>query len=265
MLISSIFLFILRHPRTTWTSTSTSNPAARILDEDQAKMTYTFTTNSHPPALLTNKTLVYPTLANPTRTSNNHPVFNHAMHIRHAVFIEEQGCNPDAEIDADDARSWQYVIYANTTDTHDQEERAVAVVRLVPPPHAPHEALQEPARASELPAFDVRHEPYVKITRVAVIKEFRGLGLAAKVMRAAEEWAAENKESIDAMCRRVAGDDGIDEQGKGWTGLVGLHAQVQVEKMYQRMGYETNHSMGTWDEEGIQHVGMFKRVDLVEK
>jgi predicted GNAT family N-acyltransferase len=176
------------------------------------------------------------------------------------VFIEEQGCNPDAEIDADDARSWQFVEYSTTEQ--DKEERPVAVVRLVPPPHAPHETLHDPARAAEFPAFDVQHEPYVKITRVAVVKEFRGLGMASKVMRVAEEWAAANKESIDAMCRRVAGDDIVEEKGKGWTGLVGLHAQVQVEKMYQRMGYETDHSLGTWDEEGIQHVGMFKRVNL---
>lgn len=223
-------------------------------------MAHTFTISSHSPSLLDHQTtLLYPTPANPT-PSTNHPVFTHAMNIRHAVFVEEQNCAADAEIDDDDARSWEFVIYAEGQEEEEEEEekKAVAVVRLVPPPHAPHETLHDPARAAEegCPKWDVRHKPYVKITRVAVLKEFRGLGLAGKVMRVAEEWAAGNKESIDEMYRRVAG------QKQEWTGLVGLHAQVQVEKMYQRMGYETDHTMGTWDEEGIQHVGMFKRVNL---
>ncbi|QKX61576.1 uncharacterized protein TRUGW13939_08728 [Talaromyces rugulosus] len=225
-------------------------------------MAHTFTTNSHPPALLDNTTtttLLYPTPANPN-PSTNHPVFTHAMTVRHAVFVNEQGCAADAERDEDDARSWEFVIYAKRPPPQAQEEQPVAVVRLVPPPHAPHDTLLDPARASEFPRFDTEHEPYVKVTRVAVLKEFRGLGLAGRVMRVAEEWAAANKEAIDAMYRRVAGGD--IQQQKGWNGLVGLHAQVQVEKMYQRMGYETDGSLGTWDEESIQHVGMFKRVAL---
>jgi predicted GNAT family N-acyltransferase len=229
-------------------------------------MAYTFTTNSHPPAVLENTTtLLYPTPANPN-PSTNHPVFTHAMTVRHDVFVNEQNCAADAERDEDDARSWEFVIYAKPQGEHaqeemkEEEEKPVAVVRLVPPPHAPHDTLHDPARASEFPRFDTVHEPYVKVTRVAVLKEFRGLGLAGKVMRVAEEWAAANKEAIDAMYRRVAGD--IQQQPKGWNGLVGLHAQVQVEKMYQRMGYEKDGSLGTWDEEGIQHVGMFKRVAL---
>jgi predicted GNAT family N-acyltransferase len=191
------------------------------------------------------------------------------MTVRHDVFVKEQNCAADAERDEDDARSWEFVIYAKKPQgehaqeemkEEEEEEKPVAVVRLVPPPHAPHDTLHDPARASEFPRFDTVHEPYVKVTRVAVLKEFRGLGLAGRVMRVAEEWAAANKEAIDAMYRRVAGD--IQQQPKGWNGLVGLHAQVQVEKMYQRMGYEKDGSLGTWDEEGIQHVGMFKRVAL---
>ena len=51
------------------------------------------------------------------------------------------------------------------------------------------------------------------------------------------------------------------EKGK-WNGLIGLHAQVQVEKMYKAMGYETDVSMGKWYEDRIEHVGMFKRVKI---
>lgn len=41
-----------------------------------------------------------------------------------------------------------------------------------------------------------------------------------------------------------------------------VHAQVQGEKMYERFGFVTDEKMGRWDEEGIEHVGMWKRIDL---
>jgi predicted GNAT family N-acyltransferase len=186
------------------------------------------------------------------------------MIVRDKVFVVEQGCSAEAEIDSDDLRSWEWVVYAQPSNaTTDDIERCgipVAVIRLVPPPHAPHETLHHPERTADLPKYDLAHEPYVKITRVAVLKEFRGYGLTRLLMKVVEDWAAQNQDVINfAYCRELVPGSIIQE---GWTGLAILHAQVQVEKMYQRLGYEVDKSLGVWDEEGIDHVGMFKRLQL---
>lgn len=236
------------------------------------KQQYTFYTAHHPPQCLSSSN---------TNANAKHPVFADAMHVRTQVFIVEQHCSPEGENDEDDARSWQWVVYArvqnqhqnenenknpdnNTHDNNDNKGIPVGVIRLVPPPHAPHEHLTNPGKAQQQ-KFDYAHEPYVKITRVAVLKDFRGYGLARLLMRVVEEWAQENKRDIDDMyavaAAAVDGGSIIRSENKNeWRGLIGLHAQVQVEKMYAGLGYETDASMGRWDEEGIEHVGMFKRV-----
>ena len=49
-----------------------------------------------------------------------------------------------------------------------------------------------------------------------------------------------------------------------FKGLVLVHSQKGVQKVWRKYGFETDESMGTWDEEGIEHVGMWKRVDIAE-
>jgi predicted GNAT family N-acyltransferase len=224
------------------------------------KPQYSFRTDVHPPQ--------WPS-ATPTNPSpaTNHPVFTDALYIREQVFVIEQGCSADGEKDEDDPRSWEWVVYATKHDDEKGKEIPVGVTRLVPPPHAPHDHLTNPDAAQTEGKFDYEHEPYVKITRVAILKKFRGYGLARLLMRAVEEWGQRNKGAIDAMYTAMVEGDVSGKhggKGKGWKGLIGLHAQVQVESMYASLGYETDVSMGTWDEEGIEHVGMFKRVDVLE-
>lgn len=195
------------------------------------------------------------------------------MIVRDKVFVQEQGCSAEAEIDADDARSWHWVVYASPdTDNNNNNAEAnmpVAVIRLVPPPHAPHETLHNPdlAESESLPKYDLHHEPYIKITRVAVLFEFRGYGLCRMLMETVHEWAAQHAEEINTLYEREVSNSQSqqDVSTKGWTGLVIIHAQVQVERMYRRFGYETDLSMGTWEEEGIKHVGMFKRLEVVTR
>lgn len=249
------------------------------------KKEYTFTTKFYPPLTLCNEktTQIYPTPSNPNPATNN-PIFTDAMHIRHAVFVQEQHCRAEEEIDDDDARSWGWVIYAhhhqnNQQDGGDAEGEdkgeAVGTIRLVPPPHISHNhhltgssaTATATATASVPPGqaakYDYEHEPYIKISRVAILAPFRGYGLSRLLMRTVEDWAANNKAVIDQMYYSQFAqnlDDGLEEGGGGWNGLIGLHAQVQVERMYAGMGYKTDEAMGRWDEEGIEHVGMFKRV-----
>lgn len=250
------------------------------------KAKYRFRTGFHPPQCISYQqsdsekrpTLIYPTPTNPC-PSTNHPVFTDAMYVRDKVFVVEQQCSAAAEIDDDDARSWEWVVYAQrrhdgTGNEHEKEEEKevpVGVIRLVPPPHAPHANDHNPNGLGEsLPKFDYDHEPYIKMTRVAVLKEFRGCGLSRLLMDTAENWARQNRESINQMYAETIHQDSANNQPKSediildkkWNGLIGMHAQVQVEKMYQGLGYETDLSMETWDEEGIEHIGMFKRVDV---
>jgi predicted GNAT family N-acyltransferase len=264
---------------------------------------YTFTTKIQPPPLLSSKNAIinlqYPTTSNP-RPPGNPTVFTDAMIVRDRVFVQEQGCSAEAEIDDDDARSWHWVMYArahpstststspsqqngadpddiNSKEEEEEEEEEeeaipVGVIRLVPPPHAPHETLHHPECAGQLPKYDLHHEPYIKITRVAVLPRFRGYGLSKLLMNVVHEWAAEHPGEIDAAYTRAVVEsemsdkrvvvDAAAEEKNHWTGLSMLHAQVQVERMYQRLGYETDTSMGVWDEEGIEHVGMVKRLDI---
>lgn len=197
------------------------------------------------------------------------------MIVRDRVFVQEQGCSAEAEIDEDDPRSWHWVVYArndNNNNNNDddnasttqeeeeeEEEKPVAVIRLVPPPHAPHLTLHNPALAASesLPKYDLHHEPYIKITRVAVLPEFRGYGLCRMMMEMVHAWAVRNAEAINEILHLQ-----VQQNDRQWTGLVMLHAQVQVEGMYKRFGYETDVQMGTWEEEGIQHVGMVRRLGL---
>ncbi|BDD57570.1 hypothetical protein MPDQ_007775 [Monascus purpureus] len=219
-------------------------------------------------------TLSLSTPANRHATPNP-PVFNDAMLIRQKVFIDEQGCSPETEIDEDDPRSWQWVLYTETSTGTGTERSPVGVIRLVPPPHEPHEALLASCNCDSNAEeshknhakYDLYHEPYIKITRVAILREYRGKGLVRPLLGAALDWARQNAKEIDAAHARVVKTyAGQDKEraltASKWKGLVLVHAQVNVEKMYERLGFETDTSMGRWMEEGIEHVGMWRRVDV---
>jgi len=179
------------------------------------------------------------------------------MQVRMRVFIDEQKCSADAEIDSDDQRSWHWVI------SDDNKGHPIAVIRLVPPPQPPHELLTHPETAQNLPEYDWSHEPCIKLTRVAVLPEYRGLGLGRQLVDIALKWAELHGEEIDAAMRDVGGQSRQSRlEEMKWKGLVLVHAQVDVESMYHRLGFETDDSLGRWDEEGIEHVGMFKRISL---
>ncbi|KAJ5094766.1 Acyl-CoA N-acyltransferase [Penicillium angulare] len=203
-------------------------------------------------------------LSLPNQTTSNPPVFNDAIIVRSRVFIDEQNCSPEGEIDSDDARSWQWVLYASESESESETTKPVAVIRLVPPPQPPHELLTHPATAStsNLPEYDWVHEPCIKITRVAVIPEYRGKGLGRRLVEIALGWASSHAKDIDDAAANLAAESNESASFQKWQGLVLVHAQVDVEKMYSSLGFQTDKELGIWDEEGIDHVGMFKRIDI---
>ena len=150
------------------------------------------------------------------------------MHVRKVVFCNEQHCSWEDELDSDDARSWHWIVY-------DPSAAPVAVVRLVPPPHDAHPNGY----------YDPEEKPYIKLGRFATLAPYRGKGLGRLLVDQAMRWAAAH----------------VEEIGHGWGGNVLVHAQVSVENVWGKMGFVTDEKLGRWIEEGIEHLGMWRRVE----
>lgn len=112
-------------------------------------------------------------------------------------------------------------------------------------------------------------EPYIKLGRLATVPPRRGLGLARALVETVLAWATENASVLrSASGAELLGGGGGggedaemgDGRGNGWSGLVLTHAQVSAEKFWARMGFVTDPGMGTWGEDGIRHVAMWRRV-----
>ncbi|MCJ1396110.1 hypothetical protein MMC18_008999 [Xylographa bjoerkii] len=237
------------------------------------------------------------------------PAFTEALSVRIAVYVDEQHCSLANEIDADDPRSWHWIVYASVSGPRSShpshvsnghssqppdsalasEQRRpsgvklpVATIRLVPAPHAPH---PKPGSVDGVggawPAGELRssrdvptamhdgHEPYVKLGRLATLKEYRGLGLGKLLVTTTLEWAARNVEALQPRGEGEGG--GLEGEGvareregvareEGWKGLVLVHAQRGVQGFWTGMGFTRDEGLGEWVEEGIVHVGMWRRL-----
>lgn len=156
----------------------------------------------------------------------------------------------------------------------------IGTIRLVPFPHPPHpepgskftfDASEDdstsppPYIIDRATTYHDGVEPYIKLGRIAVMKEFRGAGVSKILANAAITWAQQNptyfNPSVLEMGMEKMGATRTDEIPV-WKGLVCVHAQEQVENAWAKWGFERDEGMGTWDEEGILHVGMFRRLNL---
>lgn len=160
--------------------------------------------------------------------------FLDAMDIRLRVFCDEQNCAIEPELDEDDPRSWSWIAYQSSPGS--DREVPVSTFRIVPPPHTPHPNGYH----------DPNEEPYIKLTRVATLRSYRGQGLFQALLREAFEHLSSKSHLV----------------GPDWQGLILTHAQVQVEGLYQRLGFVTDPNLGRWDEEGIEHLGMWFKLDM---
>ncbi|KAL9129292.1 MAG: hypothetical protein Q9217_002202 [Psora testacea] len=75
----------------------------------------------------------------PTAASEIPALFHSALQIRSSVFIDEQHCTPESEVDSDDAISTHWILFSasstqETGQEEDEEEEEVpaATIRLVP-------------------------------------------------------------------------------------------------------------------------------------
>lgn len=99
-------------------------------------------------------------------------------------------------------------------------------------------------------------EPYLKIGRLATRKEFRGRGYGRVLVEEALGWAGGHAGDVVRDWH-----DGVGERGL-WKGLVLAHAQEGVAGWYRGLGWRSDEGMGRWDECGIRHVGMWRRVEI---
>ncbi|CAK7264777.1 hypothetical protein SEPCBS119000_001168 [Sporothrix epigloea] len=103
-------------------------------------------------------------------------------------------------------------------------------------------------------------EPYIKLGRIAVLSEFRGLRLGQFLVQTALDWIKANPTYFDQHDSAAA----AATAGCKFAGLVCVHAQTHALGFYTRLGFVIDEGMGTWWEEGIQHVGMFLRLDITQ-
>ncbi|PFH59641.1 hypothetical protein XA68_12077 [Ophiocordyceps unilateralis] len=216
-------------------------------------------------------------------------LFVDAMDVRQRVFVQEQKVPVENEFDADDSRSCHWVVYSRF-DHHKhggQEMLPVGTIRLVPFPHEPHpevngrywngvlegpeETSAQVQMASGSPkvdrstSFHDGKEPYVKLGRLAVVREFRGKGLAGLLVGSALRWIMANPSFFDSTLS-LQRADGLAEarplDAPKWNGLVCAHAQQQAAGAWTKWGFQVDEVMGNWWEEGIPHVGMFQRLQM---
>ncbi|PNS18202.1 hypothetical protein CAC42_7571 [Sphaceloma murrayae] len=161
---------------------------------------------------------------------------------------------------------------------------AVGTIRLVPPPHDHEESQPSHNEGPDMSGSDLpldkaeplgclrrAHEPYVKLGRLAVLKPYRKLGLSTLLVKAALQYASEHPDNILPPLSPTAAEQKrleLEKEGKDpevvtrWEGLVLVHAQKGIEKLWKQWGFVRDTTMGEWDEEGILHVGMWKRISV---
>jgi predicted GNAT family N-acyltransferase len=211
-------------------------------------------------------------------------VFRDAMVVREEVFVKEQGCSILMEADPDDARSCHWVIYDKLPG--ESTATAAGTIRLVPFPHDSHPLpgsswdfdpeAEDPMMASKPIPYMVDRattyhdgkEPYLKLGRWAVRKEFRGRGLANLLVKTAFDWARMNPKFFNPPLDVSYQDQAsltMDSDRRMWRGLVCIHAQEYIAQSWAKLGFKLDEGMGKWTEAVIPHVGMFQRLVLAEE
>ncbi|HEY9906704.1 MAG TPA: GNAT family N-acetyltransferase [Thermosynechococcaceae cyanobacterium] len=120
--------------------------------------------------------------------------------IRQQVFQQEQGVAPDLEFDGNDAAATHWLAYLDS----------------------------QPVGTARMRSLSAQ---VAKIERVAVLKQYRGIGIGQKLM-----------EAVLSKLVKI----GISE--------VQIHAQTQVQQFYDRLGFVPQGEI--FAEAGIPHVKM---------
>lgn len=161
-------------------------------------------------------------------------VFKDAMIVRTTVFVKEQLVPAENELDDDDTRSFHIVAYGSGSSSG--KACPAGTIRVVP------------AQQSRSNDADAPQSIYIKLGRLAVLKEYRGFGIAKQLVNAAVKFASENP------------SDMVEAGGLAWNGMCLVHAQTVAVGMWVKCGFEVDEDMGEWDEEGMMHKGMWRKI-----
>ncbi|KAL8770504.1 MAG: hypothetical protein Q9209_003759 [Squamulea sp. 1 TL-2023] len=218
--------------------------------------------------------LTKPEASPPTPPKDFPSLFLAAICVRIPVFITEQRCSIEGEIDADDARSWHWIAFDGdlpvatlrlvpvsivTTEVEGKKEEVMVMEKehVDLPNNEGRDRRSEPYHGATK-IWDGR-EPYIKIGRMATLASYRGRGIAQTLIEESLSWAASHAAHLSSQV-------GIEPDGTLlWTGLVLSHAQKSVAGWWTKMGFEVDDGLGVWWEEGIEHVGMWRRVTVEEE
>lgn len=229
-------------------------PLANELDDDDARSWHW---------------IVYASVGTTSTSSSRSPPKSHTWHKRRASKEDQE--------DADRRRS-----------SATASRVPVGTIRLIPPPHPPNPyithdphsptttaaaaAAHDPHPDADPPApVPLPTEPFVKLGRLATLPAYRKLGLSRLLINAALEWAAANPTQVlrppSPATLEAARLEGREEEEQ-WRGLAMVHAQVSVEGLWARFGFREEFEgvpkEGRWWEEGIEHLGMWRRLRVKE-
>ena len=171
------------------------------------------------------------------------------MNVRTKVFCEEQHYPLEIELDEDDLKSWHWVLYQKDGQNGVEEVVPVSVISIVLPPHEPHPN----------GFVDEEEDVYVKLGRVATLKELRGKGLSRWLIESAFEWMEEHK---GEMIESGEQEESTRRLMRDWNGAVLTHAQIQVVRVYEKLGFITDPKLGRWNEGDVEHLGLWKRLNV---
>ncbi|KAF2794442.1 hypothetical protein K505DRAFT_27150 [Melanomma pulvis-pyrius CBS 109.77] len=165
----------------------------------------------------------------------------------------------------------------------------VGTIRLIPPPHGPNPyiATAQPKNGDRHADADPPHylhvdghadknhpnEPYIKLGRLAVLAPYRSLGLSKLLVNTAIEYASKHPDSIRPPPSPTTLEKASlrgKEEAVVWKGLTMVHAQVSVAPLWQKHGFSEElvnekgeveiNKEARWVEEGLEHMGMWKRI-----
>lgn len=187
----------------------------------------------------------------PSASASISQTFHDAIAIREVVFVDEQHGPAGEEIDIDDPISWHWVLYVAGSIP-------AANIRLIP---AQAHANADDEKGVGGPRYEHSElwdgkEPYLQIGRLATRREFRGRGYARVLIEEALGWAGGHPADVVGDWRGEGGEKAV------WKGLLLIHAQERLDGWYGNLGWRTDKGLGRWDEVGIWHVGMWKRVEI---
>ncbi|CAO1617804.1 unnamed protein product [Sympodiomycopsis kandeliae] len=169
--------------------------------------------------------------------------------IRIAVFCDEQGFTLDLEIDEHDRTAAHFILI----DAEDSN-KPIGTLRWLPYPY-PQVDLTQPNTMGKPLSVEQINEMFwktgdAKLGRLALLKEARGKGLGAKIVKESEEW-------LKGIFKGGPTTQAQIESSQSKIQLR-LHSQMPVIPFYERLGY--SQSGEQFDEDGAPHMLCVKSV-----